>query len=71
MLSKASVKARPNVLWCYKKDLYLSSHRKKRMKQVTCAPVAWLHRTTLGCGAAASTSDDRSTPQRTPATRLS
>ena len=24
MLSKASVKARPSVLWCYKKDLYLS-----------------------------------------------
>ena len=33
ILSKASVKARPNVLWCYKKDLYLSSHRRKRMKQ--------------------------------------
>ena len=33
MLSKASVKARPNLLWCHKKDLYLSSHRKKRMKQ--------------------------------------
>ena len=24
MLSKAQVKARPTVLWCYKKDLYLS-----------------------------------------------
>ncbi len=24
MLSKASVKARPTVLWCYKKDLHLS-----------------------------------------------
>jgi tRNA(Met) C34 N-acetyltransferase TmcA len=24
MLSKASVKARPTVLWCYKKDLALS-----------------------------------------------
>jgi len=34
MLSKAVVKSRPNVLWCYKKDLYLSSHRKKRAKQV-------------------------------------
>ncbi len=34
MLSKASVKARPSVLWCYKKDLHLSSHRKKRMKQI-------------------------------------
>eukprot|EP00898_Chlorokybus_atmophyticus_P002421 jgi/Chlat1/317/Chrsp1S03186 len=34
MLSKAVVKARPSVLWCYKKDLYLSSHKKKRMKQI-------------------------------------
>jgi N-acetyltransferase 10 len=34
MLSKAVVKARPTVLWCYKKDLYMSSHRKKRMKQI-------------------------------------
>jgi N-acetyltransferase 10 len=34
MLSKAVVKSRPNVLWCYKKDLYLSSHRKKRAKQI-------------------------------------
>lgn len=24
MLSKAQIKARPSVLWCYKKDLYLS-----------------------------------------------
>ena len=24
MLSKTTVKARPSVLWCYKKDLYLS-----------------------------------------------
>ncbi|GAQ78702.1 N-acetyltransferase 10 [Klebsormidium nitens] len=30
MLSKAVVKARPSVLWCYKKDF----HKKKRMKQV-------------------------------------
>lgn len=34
MLCKASVKARPSVLWCYKKDLGFSSHRKKRMKQL-------------------------------------
>eukprot|EP00958_Prasinococcus_capsulatus_P017296 scaffold1945_cov395-Prasinococcus_capsulatus_cf.AAC.1 len=34
MLSKAVVKARPSVLWCYKKELQLSSHRKKRMKQI-------------------------------------
>ncbi|XP_071957067.1 RNA cytidine acetyltransferase-like [Antedon mediterranea] len=34
MLSKALVKARPNVLWCYKKELGFSSHRKKRMRQL-------------------------------------
>ncbi|XP_069037739.1 RNA cytidine acetyltransferase [Lepisosteus oculatus] len=34
MLSKATVKARPSVLWCYKKDLGFSSHRKKRMRQL-------------------------------------
>ncbi|XP_075234624.1 RNA cytidine acetyltransferase l(1)G0020 [Lycorma delicatula] len=34
MLSKASVKARPSVLWCYKKELGFSSHRKKRMKNI-------------------------------------
>lgn len=28
------VKARPSVLWCYKKDLMLSSHKKKRMRQI-------------------------------------
>ena len=34
MLSKASVKARPTVLWCYKKELGFSSHRKKKMKSL-------------------------------------
>ncbi|XP_057659508.1 RNA cytidine acetyltransferase isoform X1 [Diorhabda carinulata] len=34
MLAKAEVKARPTVLWCYKKELGFSSHRKKRMKQI-------------------------------------
>ncbi|KRT79977.1 hypothetical protein AMK59_8143, partial [Oryctes borbonicus] len=34
MLSKAEVKARPSVLWCYKKELGFSSHRKKRMKHL-------------------------------------
>ncbi|XP_033752198.1 RNA cytidine acetyltransferase-like isoform X1 [Pecten maximus] len=34
MLSKAVVKTRPTVLWCYKKELGFSSHRKKRMKQI-------------------------------------
>ncbi|GMT28646.1 hypothetical protein PFISCL1PPCAC_19943, partial [Pristionchus fissidentatus] len=32
ILSKATVSARPSVLWCYKKDLGFSSNRKKRMK---------------------------------------
>ncbi|KAM4552961.1 RNA cytidine acetyltransferase [Fundulus diaphanus] len=34
MLSKAAVRARPSVLWCYKKDLGFSNNRKKRMKQL-------------------------------------
>ncbi|KAG1346399.1 putative RNA cytidine acetyltransferase 1 [Cocos nucifera] len=34
MLSKAVVKSRPTVLWCYKEKLELSSHRKKRAKQI-------------------------------------
>ncbi|XP_012146702.1 RNA cytidine acetyltransferase l(1)G0020 [Megachile rotundata] len=34
MLSKTVVKSRPSVLWCYKKDLGFSSHRKKRMKSI-------------------------------------
>ena len=34
MLSKARTKAQPNVLWCYKKELELSSHKKKRLKQI-------------------------------------
>ena len=34
ILSKLQVKRRPEVLWCYKKDLGFSTHRKKRMKQV-------------------------------------
>ena len=34
MLSKAVVKARPSVLWCYKKELGFTSHRKKRMSQI-------------------------------------
>ena len=34
MLSKARVKAQPTVLWCYKKELELSSHKKKRLKQI-------------------------------------
>lgn len=34
MLTKAEVKARPSVLWCYKKELGFSNHRKKRMKHL-------------------------------------
>eukprot|EP00658_Telonema_sp_P-2_P016160 TRINITY_DN1625_c0_g2_i2.p1 TRINITY_DN1625_c0_g2~~TRINITY_DN1625_c0_g2_i2.p1 ORF type:complete len:1018 (+),score=296.10 TRINITY_DN1625_c0_g2_i2:224-3277(+) len=34
ILSKACVKSRPSVLWCYKNDLGFSSHRKKRVKQI-------------------------------------
>ncbi|CDP12880.1 unnamed protein product [Coffea canephora] len=34
MLSKAVVKTRPTVLWCYKDKLELSSHKKKRAKQI-------------------------------------
>jgi len=34
MLSKSVVKARPSVLWCYKKDLGFNSHRKKRIKSL-------------------------------------
>jgi N-acetyltransferase 10 len=32
MLSKARMKAQPSMLWCYKKDLEFSSHKKKRLK---------------------------------------
>jgi N-acetyltransferase 10 len=34
MLTKASVKPRPKVLWCYKKELGFSSHKQKRMRQI-------------------------------------
>ncbi|KAM8939834.1 RNA cytidine acetyltransferase [Pelodytes ibericus] len=34
MLSKATVRARPSVLWCYKKELGFSSHRKKQMRKL-------------------------------------
>ncbi|XP_078046929.1 RNA cytidine acetyltransferase l(1)G0020 [Augochlora pura] len=34
MLSKSVIKARPSVLWCYKKELGFSSHRKKKMKSL-------------------------------------
>ncbi|XP_021905351.1 RNA cytidine acetyltransferase 1-like [Carica papaya] len=34
MLSKAVIKSRPTVLWAYKEKLELSSHKKKRAKQI-------------------------------------
>jgi N-acetyltransferase 10 len=34
ILSKSQVAKRPNVLWCYKKDLGFSSHRQARLKQL-------------------------------------
>ncbi len=34
ILSRTQVKARPSVLWCYKKELGFSTHRKKRMRQI-------------------------------------
>eukprot|EP00979_Chaetoceros_neogracilis_P006040 scaffold1196_cov225-Chaetoceros_neogracile.AAC.2 len=34
LLTKTSVRARPKVLWCYKKELGFSTHRMKRMKKI-------------------------------------
>ena len=34
ILSKTQVKARPTVLWCYKKELGFSTHKKKRIRQI-------------------------------------
>lgn len=34
ILSKAQIAKRPSVLWCYKKELGFSSHKKKRIKQI-------------------------------------
>ncbi|XP_057416267.1 RNA cytidine acetyltransferase 1 [Lotus japonicus] len=34
MLGKAQIKSKPNVLWCYKDKLEMSSHKKKREKKV-------------------------------------
>ena len=43
MLSKATVRARPSVLWCYKKELGFSTHRKKRMKAIKKQIARGLH----------------------------
>ena len=34
LLTKETIGERPSVLWCYKKELELSSHRRKRMRQL-------------------------------------
>jgi N-acetyltransferase 10 len=34
ILTKCSVRERPKVLWCYKKELGFSTHRMKRMKKI-------------------------------------
>jgi N-acetyltransferase 10 len=34
ILSKTTIGTRPNVLWCYKKELGFSTHRKKRIKKL-------------------------------------
>lgn len=34
ILSKARVRSRPSVLWCYKKELGFSTHRKKRIQEI-------------------------------------
>uniref|UniRef100_A0A5S6QZ49 RNA cytidine acetyltransferase n=1 Tax=Trichuris muris TaxID=70415 RepID=A0A5S6QZ49_TRIMR len=34
ILSKASLRPRPSVLWCYKKELGFTTHRKKRMRML-------------------------------------
>uniref|UniRef100_A0A8R1I198 RNA cytidine acetyltransferase n=1 Tax=Caenorhabditis japonica TaxID=281687 RepID=A0A8R1I198_CAEJA len=34
ILSKSTVSARPSVLWCYKKELSFSTHRKKKAKKI-------------------------------------
>ena len=43
ILSKARVKSRPNVLWCYKKELGFSTHRQKRMKEIKRNQARGLH----------------------------
>ena len=43
LLSKVQVKSRPNVLWCYKKELGFSTHRKKRMNEIKRDKARGLH----------------------------
>lgn len=34
ILTKTQIKSKPSVLWCYKKELGFSTHRKKRMREL-------------------------------------
>ena len=34
LLTKTEIRSRPSVLWCYKKELGFSTHKKKRMKKI-------------------------------------
>lgn len=34
ILTKTQIKAKPDVLWCYRKELGFSTHRKKRIKEI-------------------------------------
>jgi N-acetyltransferase 10 len=34
LMATASVRKKPSILWCYKKELSFSSHRQKRMKRI-------------------------------------
>lgn len=43
ILTKSRIKSRPNVLWCYKKELGFSTHRKKRIKEIKKAQSRGLH----------------------------
>ncbi len=38
LLSKAAVKARPSVLWCYKQELDFSVNKQKRLKKMKVRP---------------------------------
>ena len=43
MLAKSRIKANPSVLWCYKKELGFSTHRKKRMQEIKRNKARGLH----------------------------
>lgn len=43
ILSKARVKSRPSVLWCYKKELGFSTNKQKRLKEIKRNQARGLH----------------------------